>query len=652
MRNFPELFSPGYIGRMLVKNRIVMAPMLVSFATPDGEVSDTLLDYYEARAIGGVGLIIVEAACVDAPVGRESFRQLNIDSPRYMAGLERLSRTIKAYGSRVFIQLFHAGRQTSQAFTGVQPVAPSPLACPMIKETPQELTIEEIKEIENKFVAAAQYAYTAGFDGVELHAAHGYLINQFLSPHSNHRNDEYGGCLENRMRFLLNIVDRIKASWPALALSVRLNIDDFVPGGLTPGESVEICRHLEEAGTDVINCSSGTYESGLKSIEPASYKEGWRVYLAGEVKKWIKIPVISGGMLNNPAFANQLLASRQADFTFLGRSLLADSEWANKVREGRTEDVRPCIRCNNCIDNNFKGMMVDCTVNPLTGREGRFNYRSKRSSASASAAAMVIGGGPAGIQAALALKKWGLSVTLCEKDNRLGGLLNLACLPPHKYRVGMLRDYLIRQLKASGVEIRLNYSYGIDDLMDNPPDYLLFATGSTPVRPQIKGLDENSCLDLGDVLEERVNILQKEVVVIGGGSNGCEVADFLLSGDNRITIVEQNDILAAGMEKKNRRDLINRLDEGRVTKKTGSKIIEARNGELLIAKNDGTTEFLPADYIVMAAGFVPANELYIKAQKIHPDIHLIGDAFEVKGFKNAFLQGEAIGQMLGMKQRG
>ncbi len=325
MLKYPALFAPINVGGVMLKNRIVMVPMAVNYARLNGEVSERQIAYYEARARGGAGLIIVEAACIDAPAGREGFGQILIDHPRYLRGLSQLADGIKSCGSRALIQLFHAGRQTHSIITGVQPVAPSAVACATVKDVPRELSITEVQDIRDKFIAAAGYAYMAGFDGVEVHAAHGYLINQFLSPNCNLRQDEYGGSLDNRVRLLMEIVAGIKKGFPKLVLDVRLNIDDFVPGGLEMPESLEICRRLDEAGVDLINCSCGTYESGLTSIEPASYTEGWRTYMAAAVKQVVKIPVISGGMIKKPEMAEEIIKKQQADLVFLGRALLADS---------------------------------------------------------------------------------------------------------------------------------------------------------------------------------------------------------------------------------------------------------------------------------------------------------------------------------------
>lgn len=650
MKPFPSLFSPFCIGkgRLLVQNRIVMAPMLVGYGNTDGTVSDELIEYYAARARGGAGMIIVEAACVDSPEGRETFSQLNIDHPCYVAGLERLAQSINAFGCRSIIQLFHAGRQTFSAITGSQPVAPSSIACPMIKEMPRQLTIEEIKTIENKFITAAHYAHMAGFDGVEIHAAHGYLINQFLSAHSNKRDDEYGGSLDNRMKILLNIVKGIRKLIPEMVISVRLNIDDFVTGGLSFGETYKISLELEHTGADLIHCSCGTYESGLNSIEPASYEEGWRVYLAREVKNWVHIPIITGGVIKSPELADKIIREKQADFVFMGRSLLADSEWPDKARHGREEDIRPCIMCNHCIDSNFKGLTVSCTVNPVTGRENQLNYCIDKS-INKQKHVVIAGSGPAGMQAALSLEKHGFNVSLYEKEERLGGLLNLACIPPHKERVGLLRDYMVSQIKKSQVQVFLNQPFDLDALTFEKADYLVIATGSKPVIPKIKGWNSDFCVGLSDVLNCKIRIENKRVVIVGGGTNGCEAADFLLGYDNQICIVEEQDFLAPGMEKKNRRDLINRLERGWVKKSTASKITEIKPGAVRISNKLGEKHWLEVDYVICAAGFVPANDLFMDVQARHPDVYIIGDAFEVRGFKNAFLQGELLAYQLSRK---
>jgi 2,4-dienoyl-CoA reductase-like NADH-dependent reductase (Old Yellow Enzyme family)/thioredoxin reductase len=633
----------------MVKNRVVMAPMVVAYANLNGEVTETLIDYYEARARGGVGMIIVEAASVDNPRGRETFGQLNIDHLRYVSGLRSLSSAIKAHDTRVFIQLFHVGRQGSQAFTGVQPVAPSPLPCSITKEIPHELMIKEIKEIENKFIMAASYAELAGFDGVEIHAAHGYLINQFLSGHSNKRKDEYGGNLAKRMTLLKNIILGIKNSLPEMAVSVRLNIDDFVPGGLVIDETIEISKQLESLGADVIHCSCGTYESGLKSIEPVSFEEGWRVYLAEAIKKQVNIPVITGGVIKSPQFANKIIKEKKADFVFLGRSLLADSDWANKSQNNRVDDIRPCIMCNNCIDSNFKGTSVHCTVNPVTGRERQFYYNIK--TLASGSAVIVAGSGPAGMQAALSLKRHGFKVTLMEKDNRAGGLLNLACIPPYKHRIALLRDYLIRQLNQNGIKILLNTPFTMDDLKTRHPEYIIMATGAKPHRPDIKGLDHKFCIPVSDILTGKAELANKSITIVGGGRSGCEVADFLFA-NNSITIVEEQDYLASGMEKKNRRDLMNRLQWGKVKKKTGRRVIEIKPGEVLIMDKESKIESLETDYVVIASGFIPNNDLYINVQRQHSNVFLIGDAFDVKGIKNALLQGEVIGYRINYIENG
>ena len=642
MVQFPGLFSPGRIGGLRLKNRIIMSPMAVNYAGIDGAVSDATVDYYEARARGGVGAIIVEAAVVDSPTGNEGFGQIKIDHPRYILGLARLAETIKAYNCAAFIQLYHAGRETSRLLTeGVQPVAPSPIPCKITREMPRELRLDEIPTIIQKFITSATYAEMAGFDGVELHAAHGYLLNEFLSPQTNHRQDQYGGTLENRMRILLEIVQGIKAAASGLCLSVRLNIDDLTENGLKPPESVKIAQALALAGVDVINCSCGIYESGLNSIEPSSYAEGWRVYMAEEVKKNVDIPVITGGMVRSPAMADNIITEGKADFVFLARSLLADSEWPEKARSGRVDEIRPCITCNNCIENNFKGRAVRCAVNPHTGRERKFDYMTKPSRSAGKA--IVIGGGPGGMQAAAALHRQGFGVTLFEKEDQLGGLLHLAGVPPYKQKILMLKDYMIRRLQGSGIDLQTNHEFTLADIARLKPVIVVVATGSKPYWPEIQGYRPDFCTGVTEVLADAEPIRKKQVVIIGGGINGCETADYLQTWGNRVTIIEQARYLAARMEKKNRRALMNRLEDGGVIKKTGSKVIEIVDAGVVIQGSDNLIETLTADKVIMATGFVPVNHLYEQLQDKAERVFLIGDALKVRGIKDAILEGENIG---------
>lgn len=634
-----HLFAPALIGDRWIKNRIVMAPMATGFGANSGEVTDTLVAYYETRARGGVGTVIVEAACVDGTRGREGMQQIRIDSPVYLAGLSRLAEAIKNYGSAAFIQLFHAGRQTAEIVTqGQAPVAPSAISCPIMRTMPRELITSEVEQIRDRFIGAAALAAQAGFDGVEIHAAHGYLVNQFLSPDTNLRSDKYGGSLNNRMRFLLEIVAGIKQLCPQTLISVRLNLDDFMPNGLKIQESLQVCQALEEAGIHLLHVSCGTYPSGLTSIEPASYQEGWRIYLAEQAKKAVKIPVIGGGMIRQPAFAEQVIEQGQTDFVFLGRPLLADPNWVSKAAQGKEQDIRPCIVCNQCIGSKFKGLSLRCTVNPYTGREKEqsilFSRKGRRKSA------VVIGSGPTGIQAALTLDKYGIQVTLYEQDYELGGQLNVASIPPYKHRIKQYRDYLEHCLRQSGVEIVLGQKYDPDYLQTDCPDYIIVASGSASFIPSDwkyqaagKGYTVNELLARSKMLEGDT------AVVIGGGLTGCEAADYLACNGKKVTLIEQQRKLALSMEKKNRRDLLNRLKKTGVITKLNCQVTAVTSGQLLIADSQGKTEQLDPDIIVFAVGYQPNRHLYEQLRLLHPRVYLAGDAQHIGDIRTAVVQG-------------
>ncbi|MGC8777808.1 MAG: tRNA-dihydrouridine synthase, partial [Candidatus Caldatribacteriaceae bacterium] len=369
---YPHLFSPGKIGKVELPNRVVMPPMATNLGSAFGEVTQELVAYYRRRARGGVGLIIVENAQVDMYQGRSLTSQIAVDKDKFLAGLRDLAEAIHAEGARVFLQIQHGGRQCTPSTTdGLPPVAPSEIPCKFLQVTPRSLTREEIRDLVDKFAQAALRAKLAGFDGVEIHAAHGYLINEFLSPYTNKRTDEYGGTLENRMRFLLEIVERSRTLLGEdFAIGVRLSVDEFVPGGLRPEETREIARILEEAGIDYLSASCGIYESVSTIIEPMNFEEGWRAYLAQALKEVVSCPVIAVGVIRRPEVAERILAEGKADFVAIGRGLLADPDWVNKVSAGREKEINLCIGCNvGCIGELFANGKVHCAVNPWTGRE-------------------------------------------------------------------------------------------------------------------------------------------------------------------------------------------------------------------------------------------------------------------------------------------
>lgn len=673
MNNYPQLFTPGRIGHLWAPNRIVMAPMASNLASSSGEVSERLLAYYKRRAAGGAGAIVVEAASVESPRGRESNSQINIDHPRYITGLKRLTQTIQSCGSLAFIQLSHAGRQAYRSITGgQQPIAPSAVPCPMVKEVPLAMDPEDIKAIAARFTAAADYASEAGFDGIELHACHGYLINQFLSPHVNCRTDEYGGSLENRQRFLMDILKGIRERQPGLLVSVRLNIDDFIEGGLTMEDSLGICRALERHGAHVINASSGTYASGLTSIESGSFSEGWRLYLAAAVKQNVALPVIGGGMVASPAMAEKALSTGQADFIFIGRSLLADPFWPWHAQRGSEELIRPCIRCNNCIDSMFIGLSINCTVNPEAGREIEAEPPAviparapapgpDRGELSSDLGpgfgenpgrclriiprAWIAGAGPAGLHAALGLARSGVRVRIYDPAARAGGLMSTAALPPFKHRIEQWRRYLIRSLQGYEVEWRLGESFEPALLDRESPDLLVLAVGAVPARPDIPGLESEGCMNALDALNCPEMLDGRRIAILGGGVTGCELADLACGRAAAIAIIERDRILARLMERKNRRSLLQRLDQAGVKRFTDMEVLAVTAAGVQAQTSDGNPVCIPADLVVLAAGFrSEAAGLCTAAREQVPAVYTIGDAMHPRGFKEAVLEGRAVAE--------
>lgn len=609
-----------------------MPAMGTGLASSSGEATPALLRYYEERAQGGAGAIVVEIACVDSPQGKASLTQLCIDRPEMLPGLAELADLIRSYQSLAFIQLHHAGRQTAPfVIGGGQPVAPSAKACRFMRVEPRPLEREEIAHIRNKYIAAAVMAGKAGFDGVELHAAHGYLLSQFLSPYTNLRQDEYGGSLENRFRLLREIMDGIKVQAPQLVLAVRFNLADFVEGGIDWEEGLHLAGLIESAGADLLNASCGIYESGQTSIETGSFSEGWRMDMIAQAKKAVNIPVLGGGVVRKPEMAARFIEEGFIDLVWIGRGMLADPAWARKALQGKAAEIRPCITCNTCFDTISRGHHIRCAVNPHTGREERMSRPAFHEGRSV----LIAGGGPGGLQAALAYSQAGAKVILLEARDRLGGQMNAAQIPPGKAPIGRLQEYLLQEIQAAPVEVRLGSSLTNQHLAEIRPDVLVLATGSVPATPSIKGLA--SAYTAVDVLERKVSWENQHIMIIGGGSTGCEAADYL-SIHNRVTLVEKESTLAEGMENMARLELLFRLKKQGVEFRKSTQL-ESVQGQEAVLSNiiTGEATTIEFDYLLLAVG--NRSQLPPLDAKLLPqEVYVIGDAREPRGFAQAFLE--------------
>ncbi|MBA7661485.1 NADH oxidase [subsurface metagenome] len=475
-----KLWEPFRIGRMELKNRVVMPPMVTRYAADDGFVTERTRDYYGARARGGAGLIIVEATYVHRQ-GWAFPDQLGISDDKFVTGMSELVDVVHKHGAKIGIQIHHGGRQTKEALGGLQPVAPSPL--PMAGgEMPREMTVEEIAETVAYFAEAAIRAQKAGFDGVELHAAHGYLIDQFLSPTSNKRDDEYGGDLHRRARFLLEIIAAVKeAVGDDYPVWCRMDGKEYGVEGITLKDAQQTARLAEDAGLAAIHVSAWGPESPTNRTTP-TFTPVVIEDLAEGIKKVVSIPVIAVGRIT-PEDAERLLKEGKADLIAIGKAMLADAEWSNKVASGKTEDITPCIICNGCRDDLRNPMVVGirCSANAALGRE----KESEIVPAAKPKKVLVVGGGPAGMEAARVAALRGHQVTLWEEESRLGGQLVQAAIPPHKDRIAPLYKYLEAQLQKLGVKVQPGKEATATAVAEFNPDAVVVATGVKPFIPDI-----------------------------------------------------------------------------------------------------------------------------------------------------------------------
>ncbi|MEZ4358439.1 MAG: FAD-dependent oxidoreductase [Eubacteriales bacterium] len=634
MKNLSKspIFRPISIGSTKLKNRLVVAPMVTVFCDTDGMATERFIAYHEAKAKGGWGLIIVEDYAVD-PLGR-GFWTPGLWKDEQIASHTKLTERVHKAGAKIFAQVYHCGRQTTSAVIGKQPVSASPLPCPILGQVPRELTTDEVKKIVSQFGDTALRAKKAGFDGIEVHGAHGYLIAQFMSKYSNKRNDEYGGPLKNRVRFPLEIIADIREKCgPDFTIDFRISADEYVPGGRTIEETKTIAIMLEKAGVDSLHVSAGVYESTWAIIPPLNITPAWIVDYAEAVKKVVNIPVITVGRINDPLIAESVISSGKADMVAMGRGSLADPELPNKFKEGRYEDIRHCIGCQQgCLEILFNNQPIRCLVNPTLG----FEYLNELKKTSNPKKVTVVGGGPAGLEAARAAAIAGHSVTIYEKTDRLGGQYNLAAIAPAKGDFASYSAWAARQVAKLGVNIKLNTEYSVSVFEKDKPDVVILATGSYISRPPVTGIDGENVVDAQDILLGKVTAKQK-VIVAGGGLIGCETATYLASLGRQVTIVEMLPEIAKEEEFTRKVLLMKAIERQHISVMTNTKLLEiTKSGAKVDA--DGEVMDVKADTIVMALGVLPNNKL-ADDLKGKVEVKVVGDASKARNALEATREG-------------
>ena len=628
MAKLKKLFEPIRIGKIELKNRIVMPALNTKLGTEWGAMSDRMIDYYAERAKGGVGLIIIENTCIDWPVGKAGTNPIRADEWKFIQGLHDLAEAVHVYGAKIATQLHHAGRQGSSLTSadGQQLVAPSAIPClPTGAEMPRELTLEEIEAMIGKYVFAATITKAAGFDAVEVHGAHGYLISQFMSPYTNKREDEYGRDFEGRMRFPLRIIEGIKiATGYDFPIIFRISADEYIDGGLTLEDNKLIAQRLELAGIDALNVSAGIYESPpwFSRIFPTmGMPAGCNVPLAQEIKKVVKIPVIVAGKLGDPVLAEKVLKEGKTDLIAMGRALLADPELPQKANEGRLEDIRPCIYCNEaCAGNVSRMWRIGCVVNPALGREREYRIEH----ATKSKRVFVVGGGPAGMEAARIASLRGHKVTLYEKEKVLGGQLSAASAPEFKQPIRDFMEYLKTQMKKQRVKIELGKKVTPASIKNAKPDVVIIATGATHCIPDIPGADRDNVATATEILLGRKKA-GKKAVIIGGGVVGSELAWFLAEQGKQATIVEMLGAVAMDMNMFSRLYLLDKLGELGVNMAVDTTARRITDKGVVAIDAEGKEQVIEADTVILAAGFKSNNPLEEELKGMVPEVYAIGD---------------------------
>ncbi len=659
---FKKLFEPITINKLEIKNRIVM-PAMGLFYSDKYEFNDRYKAFYRARAKGGTGLITIGPVAIDK-VGSAPLTLALFDDEHIKPYKEFIDELHRETDAKVATQLFQMGRYAFSFVTGIQSIAPSAIPSKLTKEVPREMNLEDIEDVQDAYVKAARRAVAAGFDFVEILACTGYLISQFLSPVTNKRTDEYGGGIENRMRFGLEVIQKVrKAVGEDVALGIRVAGNDFMEGGHTNVESARFSAEAEKAGIDAVNVTGGWHETSVPQLT-TNVPPGVFLYLARGIKEKVTVPVFASNRMGDPRVAEKALRSGGCDMICWGRPLIADPELPNKVRRGQSKIITPCIACNQgCFDSIFSIASVYCILNPQAGREDDYSIKK----APTSKKIMVAGGGPAGMEFAITAAQRGHHVTLYEKEDCLGGQVNLAKAPPGKMEFNNIIESLTNRMEIQGVKVELGKEITPELVNAQKPDVFVMATGAEPMRIDVPGIDKPHVVDAWDVLLGRAWDIGKKVVIIGGSATGAETAHFITSmgamdpesftflmyhgaedrefaekllhtGGREVTIIEMLDKVADNVGRTGRWSLMKSLRYMNVKLRTRTRLLEITD-EAVIVETESGKETIPADTIVMAVGSRPVDALAKQVKANGTEVITIGDAKKPRKISDAVREG-------------
>ncbi|WP_052085633.1 FAD-dependent oxidoreductase [Clostridium sp. HMP27] len=625
-----KLFTPIKIGNLELKNRFMLAPMENGLADLGGEVNQRIIDFFVERARNEVAIIISGSVGI-SPEGRGLPTQLSIYDDKFIPGLKKMTDAVHEAGAKIGAQIYHAGRQASEAVTGIQPIAPSAIPCAILGNNPREMTKEDIIEIKEKFKKAAERSIEAGFDLIEVHFAHGYLLHSFLSPHSNKREDEYGGSLENRMRFPMEVLKEVvEVSKGKAPVIIRISADEYLEDGLKFEEVKTICKEAVNAGIDAISLTAGSYDAVEYTIQPMFINQGFLIPFGEQLKKEVNIPIIVAGRLNSAELIESIVEEDKADMVAIGRGLIADEELVVKMKNKDYEDIRYCIACNQgCIDKVFLGQGINCLVNARAGydRERKFKKAPEVKNV------VIIGAGPAGLEAARVSRLRGHNVTIVDKENKVGGKMETLSTPPEKDTFLFFRDYLYNQYVRLGIKFVQQDVKSHEDIKDLNPDAVIIATGASQTVPPIKGIESKNVVLAEDVLNGDAKV-GSTVAIIGGGLVGTETAKYLATQGIKVHIIEMMDAIAKDIGATFVGHLFEVLNKNGVEQHVNAKVKEITESGVIL--EDGE---IKADNVIIAAGYKPNDEIADDIKNNFKEVYTIGDAKKARRIMDAVEEG-------------